>query len=367
MMLDVLLAADLETDRIDRLLVRECAAQLDGRASSATVTALQRFGFSGARLYQLRCGRAARPYVVKINDRAEMLEEWQATQSIRPVFGVGEPVKVDLRDAGVPDVALGYPLVSTQWDPTRVRVVELGEYLFELRHAIAVDALENLYSTLFVHAHAEMSVVDGVLSDELRRYLRVDRSYPKLDQVFGRRASIPLFGAAVRDPRRWLAEIDQEPSTFHVSPIHGDLHGQNVLLDPLLMPRLIDFGWARRRGPTLVDFTVMEATVRFMRFPRHVDPTAHLAAQDALDVEFGHLTCARLTDGDPMWRCYQRAGDLISRIRASAREACGATWSFREYQAVLFATLVGLVGYETYPTWVVLHTLDHLGRLVAGA
>ena len=176
-----------------------------------------------------------------------------------------------------------------------------------------------------------------------------------------------MLGPQLRSPERWLSDMS-EVAMVHKSGIHGDLHGQNVVLDGGGNPHLIDFAFTTKLGPTLIDFTLLEATIRLMRFPRSVNPVRFLDFQASLNEEYGYLAVKELVHHwqDPMSFAFLRAATLIGRIRIAAETACGKSWDFREYRRALFATCFGCVAYDSYPLLYTLHTLDLLGRAITG-
>ena len=361
MAIDVRLDRSTARHNLDSRLIAECAAEIDADTDRVIVSRFDRFGFSGARLYLIRCGSdSARPFVVKINSTSILRDEFASTRSVRSVFDVDATVQTE-SDGEFDQCAIAYPVVSATEMAAEVDIVELGDRLFELDDTIALDALESLYGGRFRFAHADIELQESTISDLFGRYLRREIADQRIDEIFGDDRSISGVLGEVAHPAELLSGVDRRRE-FHVSAIHGDLHAQNVVLDWERNAHMIDFGWAESQGPMLVDFTVMEATVRLMRFPRHVKPATFVEFQRALNRSEGHLRAREIVSrrSEPGAAMYGRAADLVGVIRAAAERACGPTWDYSEYQAALFATLYGMLAYSSYP---VNYTLDVLADL----
>ena len=368
--IEPLLAQDENRDRADRLLIASAIRTAAPTVSKVYVCQLQRFGFSGARLYQVMCEhRMGRPFVVKINKYNKLYEEFANTEAVRALFRIDNLAFVPIARAPTEqegDAALCYPIISNR--SQSVHVSELGDWLFDADHHTASDVIQSLYNSAFEFAHASVRPEAAEWRDVLGNYLRTTQTDRCLDQVFVGQDQIDFAGETIRDPRNWYQALD-DIVTLHWSGIHGDLHGQNVVLDGGYNPHLIDFAFANRRGPTLVDYTLLEATIRLMRFPRNVNPQRQLIFQRLLNSELGYLEVQAEIDSwdDPMAFYFRRAATLIGEIRTAAERACGDSWRYEEYQLVLFSTCYGLVAYDSYPLLVTIYVVDSLGRALVEA
>jgi len=50
--------------------------------------------------------------------------------------------------------------------------------------------------------------------------------------------------------------------------VHGDLHSQNVLIDERYECWPIDFAWCREEASPVLDFTMLESSLKFLAFPQ---------------------------------------------------------------------------------------------------
>lgn len=150
---------------------------------------------------------------------------------------------------------------------------------------------------------------------------------------------------------------------------HGDFHLSNIVADDdLLSPCLIDFAWTETDGHGLIDFTMMESSLRFMRFPRDVNPhlllevdrllAESLATTPAIDRIRKVKDTKTRTKLDAMIRSVSVVRDCMQKAYPNTP----AETLRLEYNRVLFAILSGQEKFDDFPILRAIINLDFLRR-----
>jgi hypothetical protein len=74
------------------------------------------------------------------------------------------------------------------------------------------------------------------------------------------------------------ADTISSPTTI----VHGDLHSMNILVDENQNVWPIDFAWSRDNWTPLVDFTMLECSLKFVSIPRRADLRSLIHIERAL-------------------------------------------------------------------------------------
>jgi hypothetical protein len=167
----------------------------------------------------------------------------------------------------------------------------------ELRHRIeggewdnATDCLAATYKILR-RAHQCSTCEHIALFPHYSPYLRLERGWQqKLAASIGSDQSIKVLGLLVRNPLMTLEFVQRNLAHCHgicsLSAVHGDLHPRNVIVGDIQRAALIDFGWTQRSFHTMVDFVLMETSLKFFYLPWSLRRRELIAAESALSTEF---------------------------------------------------------------------------------
>lgn len=147
-------------------------------------------------------------------------------------------------------------------------------------------------------------------------------------------------------------------------PVHGDLHANNVIIDRYRNVRLIDFAWAHSSKHVLVDYVLMECSLRFLLFPNSINPSEQLEVDKILLEADGPERLAKIDFESPNGICYRRLGAILAEIRSQAREHisidCGC--GFCEYLAAQFLVLFGQMSFSDYNRLIAARALGLIAR-----
>ena len=114
--------------------------------------------------------------------------------------------------------------------------------------------------------------------------------------------------------------------------VHGDLHSQNLVVEPTtreIWP--IDFGWTRRASNPIVDLTMLETSLKFKSMPIQADLVTFLNAEVLLSREpIPTISIGSVPYGDEIRNVY----DTVLAVRRVAMEELG--YSFEIYRKGLW-------------------------------
>jgi hypothetical protein len=123
--------------------------------------------------------------------------------------------------------------------------------------------------------------------------------------------------------------------------IHGDLHTQNVLVDPMSQECWpIDFAWTRESSP-LIDLVMLECSLKFLVIPQRSDLRTLLAIEMRLAEEPAPVLDSLNT---PYFTEVSRAIRSVVFVRMYALEKFGVTFS--EFRKLLLAMTYSLSANE---------------------
>lgn len=145
------------------------------------------------------------------------------------------------------------------------------------------------------------------------------------------------LGVEFPNPITVLKKVLDMTVSYSSAAVHGDLHPKNIVMSVDGIPNIIDFGWACGHGHASMDFTLLEANMRFVVMPSNI-PT-----DDILKLA---MTIDNPSDAssfrDPRANLRQV---LLERIRQKALRACPGMQEdpVRQYLIPLFIVSFGLL------------------------
>lgn len=163
-------------------------------------------------------------------------------------------------------------------DRTSTGMPELPQ---EFRHQIerrhwgkARETVKAAYEILG-DAHTEEARIEDIrFLDEYREYLREDEGCEWLAASLPNTARIDVMGVSVRNPCQVLRRLRANPAAATGkglrAAVHGDLHPRNIMVGSVTRACLIDWGWANADFHVIVDFVLMELSVKFFYLPWHL-------------------------------------------------------------------------------------------------
>jgi len=145
--------------------------------------------------------------------------------------------------------------------------------------------------------------------------------------------------------------------------VHGDLHPNNIIIDKTDKPRLIDFDWSGKKRHILVDFVLMENSLRFFLCPRAINIHEQKMVDEWLLKEEGYRDILHHTfRSTAANRYYHLIASVIEKIRQHAKSSIGAGYKFNEYLLSQFLILFGLLEIEKYRIHFALRALGLIAK-----
>lgn len=328
---------------------------------------LERFGFSGAKLYEafFTRNRKGLPFVVKVHKNKKIRDEIESSLAVQHFFE-DCLISQGLQSAFTANHgAVAYKQFTCGKHKGQNRIIELKD-LIERPSTLSSDLdklLRQVYKISCGKAHGAAELKPIVLRSEYDRYFRDDLARPRIKLALGEQSSENMcivLGTEVANPLRVLAKGFRRKLDCVVGPVHGDLHPSNVILDKNEVPHLIDFRWAERRGHILKDYVLLENSMRFMNFPKHISQADQLKIDKALLQEKGYEDIGGMDFSSPeAKRRFRRLSKSVGAIRVAAKKY--THHNFIEYLASQFLVLYGLLAYDDYNFFSALRALGLMG------
>lgn len=335
------------------------ASTLPAQATDMYVSEMDK-GLSGARVLAARFmtadSRMSRSFVIKLG-RIDKLEREAANieQLVCPyVPGVDRPVyRRGLRKALI---AQGFVGLHTNGTPVSFRLysrshADSGKLVLKLFR----DRLGNWYN----RTHAGEACIQP-LKSLFVPYLKKGGQF-----LFPRQWNLlktwvsETTGVPWHNPAAAFAEVIDCKVVSPRTIIHGDLHAQNLLVDEGGEIWPIDFAWTQGNGSPLLDFAMLECSLKFLAIPQRSD----LRSLFLLEHQLVNAPIPKITLSAIPYRTEIR--NVLNAIIAVRQLACREMrLAFDDYQKALFLMTFSLTSHPKLNRPYVLASLQLLTEAV---
>lgn len=332
------------------------------KAEIIYICPFRRFGFSGSTLLQayFAAAKSGVPYLIKISPFKTAEEEFAAIESMRDLVADcrledhklfywpdgprrhrkwGALLYTNKATGGPTDADNPLALRDVLYGSTKVSITQLKRMVTQ-----ALQKLDN--------AHTANEPVSMYISDHYAKYFRGDVSEDRIAAVLGKSRQEPtirFLTNSICNPILFRKSLERKSTTVNVGRVHGDLHPDNIIIDKTRAPHLIDFAWARESRDILIDFVLLENSVRFMAFPGYANLHEQFRVDMALLKEEGWREVAQMSFGtETIQKAYARLAGVVQVIRARARSVLKKRFSMEDYLLTQFIVLYGLMKYPNY-------------------
>ena len=332
------------------------------------VAELKRFGRSGAKLVLGYFDGDPLPILIKIAPFEKSEKEYNAIMDM--------PVHTDndcrlwiqnLFKSGEMG-ALVYPHQGDSVGQNAKEPKTLGDILFsddesldpELPGKCVRHIIEGLREWHEVH---EWDTVD--LREHYEKYFHRYDSRRCIELALGNESSNEEFeylGVDIFNPLVYEKTCLPKDTLVPRGVMHGDLHPDNIVLDRVDTAHLIDFEWSVKDRNILVDFTLLENSIRFKHFPRCADITSRLMVDQFLLDKDGYEKIMTLSFTDNTKKYYEQLTSIVRLIRQQAETILGDQFNQSDYLLTQFITLFGVVYVDGYNPYASARALGMIAR-----
>lgn len=302
--------------------------------------------------------------IVKYGDYAEIDREYSNYEKfVKGKIGTQAASVLNLRRTPLLG-GIVYSLIGARVE----QVVDMGVF-YRMHQVAEVNAiLDHLFNETCYNWYADRGMSQYVrLTDEYERTLKF--SHERLVEAL--QANFPNYvDQNVLTFRDLPGEHFPNPvyavqgqvlgKTTYLCTTHGDLNGNNVLIDPNRHTWLIDFYWTGR-GHVLRDCVRLEAVVKF-------DLLDEGGLKERLDLEKALAQVSRFKDIDgikynPPNESYEKAFGVCQKVRLVAKELMYPSDDFSEYEVGLLYMSLNAQRFYDLPKISRLHALLSAGIL----
>lgn len=229
-------------------------------------------GLSGSKVFSAKFDaegrRVSKMFVYKLGPKDKIKREYDAVeQLVSPhIHGVGQPVYRVGRSKSLLVQELAGLSSNTSLQSLKNFLRSASEPEKTIQRLLN-DRLGSWY-----HPGREVQTSRQKLGTLFQWYLQKvsDRVYPprwiELQQWVE-----AISGCAWKDVDGIITGLRDEEVTSRVTTVHGDLHSQNVLVDEREECWPIDFAWCRADASPVLDYTMLECSLKFLAIPQRCD------------------------------------------------------------------------------------------------
>lgn len=341
--------------------------------SNAFVKTFTRHGYSGASLSLIFFSKepveepVGVPYLLKIAQKCDIKKEYAAIKIMRDLV---TDCRLEIDKKFFQDDWGGLLFLHKGTDQPRNadKVITLSDVLFRNREVYTMDSLKLIINEVYeklknAHTVHEPGIVN--VSQHFKKYFRGHESKKRIQSVLGSHSNEDYFeflGTSIYNPLKLIKEIPSR-ITVYEGHIHGDLHPGNIVLDRNNLPNLVDFAWAESRKDILIDYVLLENSIRFMHFPRIANLDEQLFVDGCLLEEDGYNPIlAKNFSNTNIQHLYHRLAQMLEIIRNRAKKHLGDNFTIERYLFVQFIILYGLLRFEEYNQYITTRALGMISE-----
>jgi len=339
------------------------------KRSNAFVSPFKRYGYSGANLLLIFFGGKpiGIPYLLKIAQKCDIEKEYTAIKSMRDLV-TDCRLAIDKRFFQNNRGGLLFLHRGTDQSQKADEVLTLSDVLFSNKKGYTINRLKLIINEVYeklknAHTRHELRIVN--VSQHFKKYFRGHKSEKRIRSVLGTYSNEDYFkflGAGIYNPLKLIKEIPSR-ITVYEGHIHGDLHPGNIVLDRNKVPNLIDFAWAKPCKDILIDYVLLENSIRFMHFPQIANLDEQLFVDRCLLEEHGYNpVLAKNFSNTNIQRLYHGLAQMLKTIRNRAKKHLGDNFTIERYLFVQFIILYGLLRFEKYNQYITTRALGMISE-----
>ena len=362
---------DFPNDIEKNLFTRICKHQTKKHIYLSQFT---RYGFSGAQLHiayfsDKKNSRAGLPFIIKIGNEDKIKKEVAAIQLLNSCVDDCDSFKKAFYHKGRGAILFTHKGTRTADSAADTKtlawevwpnVQNKGEPTFSDDEVC--KCLNQVFEKL-KPAHEDNKVMAVKPADHYGWYVR-EAGKQRILSILGDFAATDRFefvGAEIYNPIRLFDKLVDSVEVV-AGHIHGDLHTDNIVLHDDGQPKLIDFEWANKDADILIDYVLLENSIRFQSFPKSVNSVVQLTVDRYLLEENGQDDILKdLT----LPAIYLRLANILNCIRSGAKKALGDKFDFDNYLFTQYCLMCGLMAFDTYDQVMAMRALGLISNKIA--
>jgi hypothetical protein len=357
-------------------LLVKCLKTINKGGDTIRIEPFRRYGFSGSKLFLVFFSpKGGVPFIVKIHKKTSIAKEYSSITSVKNYFEDTQHINPPIYHKNLGAIIYKYFKKNSKLDSSTFEDIV---YDIKSQDDDIVKMLDSVYTENRENAYNDCREEQANWLENYGWYLRttesgISKSEDFIDCVLNNNTSnerIIIYGREVSNPISFIKKLNFNEKLL-MAPVHGDLHANNIVIDKTNNPHLIDFEWASVKHHFLVDFSLMECSLRFATLPNHLCTELLLKHDEDLTKTISGLSCTQdcsikneIKDSNKQYIC--RCCKLINKIRSHARSAYNSDAFERHYLISLYLMLFGLFQFRQYPKDRCLLNLGFLSTEIQG-
>ena len=352
---------------VQKGIIRQICEKRD--CKNAFVSPFKRYGYSGAILLLLFFNKKANglPYLLKVDIKEDIQKEYVAIKTMRD-YVTDSRLEIDEEFSHNGRAGLIFLHRGTNQPQNAQDVLTLSNILYKNKRTYTVNRIKsivnNVYESLEV-AHRDAVSKPVNPSKYYKDYFRSHKSRKKIQSVLGKHANDGYFkflNTYIYNPLKLMNELPSKVTVYE-GHIHGDLHPDNIVLDRNKIPRLIDFAWAKQHKDILIDYVLLENSIRFMHFPQIANLEEQRFVDSCLLEENGYNAIfSHNFSNNNIQHLYFKLATLVKVIRKCARKNLAENFAIERYLFTQFVVLYGLLRFDTYNQYITTRALSMISK-----
>jgi len=329
------------------------------------ISPFNRFGHSGSNLYLLSFSKEKNvgvSYLLKTFDNKKKLErEISATKQLEDKY-----CHINLKLVESKGPLYGFLMQNFSANPSDENsTITFKDIMYNNKYNVSkiINMTFEKNGLGLGDVYKQTEIKKCQVSKYYSKYLRNDETRKIIQSLTKdsiKNIKIDFLGKKITNPFYVKEQLLKEVINMPISLIHGDLHPDNIVINHLKHPRIVDFAWSNKND-IYIDFALFEMSVRYW------NPLFYMNCQQKESLERKTLdknfSCSDIDIdvNDEYTNKIKKMVVIIQEIRKICQNIVGDKYNFYNHLLSQFIVLYGMLKYETYNPYIVIPFLSMLG------